>query len=330
MNISRIVIPGLVLMLGMSPFTLSAAEQKTAVERPAVMSAKASRTLLIDITAAGNRLVAVGDRGHILYSDDQGKTWTQASVPVSVLLTSVYFSNAQEGWAVGHNGVILYSSDAGQNWQLQHDDSKGTAGKEGAPLLGVWFANNQEGFAVGAYGYFLTTHDGGITWSDSSELLTNPDEVHLNAVKGSADGNTVFIAGEGGILLRSLDRGQTWSALKSPFDGSFFGIAPIGEYQWLAYGLQGRLFVTSDNGNSWSRIQTGVTSGINAAARLPDGEVIVVGNAGVVLRAKDASFEMIPETRSDRQSITALAALANGGIVTVGEGGAKTISAAGQ
>ena len=47
----------------------------------ALESAKASRSLLLDVTHAGNRMVAVGDRGHILYSDDQGKSWTQAKVP---------------------------------------------------------------------------------------------------------------------------------------------------------------------------------------------------------------------------------------------------------
>lgn len=183
------------LLFGFLSLSATAAEVRTGVERPAVMSAKASRSLLIDIAQAGSRLVAVGDRGHILYSDNQGKAWLQAKVPVSVLLTSVYFTNANEGWAVGHNGVILHSSDAGQTWQLQHDDRAGDGDKAGAPLLGVWFADNQNGFAVGAYDYFLVTHDGGTTWQDNAQALNNPDGLHLNAIKGSADGNTVFIVG---------------------------------------------------------------------------------------------------------------------------------------
>jgi photosystem II stability/assembly factor-like uncharacterized protein len=326
MKFLPLMVSGLILATMTSPLT--AAESKSAVERPAMMSAKASRALMIDMVQAGNRLVAVGDRGHILYSDDNAKTWIQAKVPVSVLLTSVYFVNANEGWAVGHNGVILYSSDAGQSWQLQHDDQQASGDKAGAPLLGVWFADNRNGFAVGAYDYFLVTHDGGTTWEDNAHAISNPDGLHLNAIKASPDGNTVFIVGEGGILIRSQDHGQTWTTLTSPFDGSFFGITPLTANQVLVFGLQGRLFASNDAGRSWQKIETGVSSGLNATVRLSNNNIVVAGNAGVVLRAADESLNLIPEPRPDRQSITSLIALPNGSLVTAGEGGLKLIPAA--
>lgn len=307
-----------------------AATPKSSVDRPATVSAKASRSLLLDLAQAGKRLVAVGDRGHILLSDDQGKSWIQAKVPVSVMLTSVHFPNAQEGWAVGHNGVILYSSDAGANWQLQRADKGSGSEKAGAPLLGVWFADNQNGYAVGAYGYFLATHDGGTTWQDNSSALNNADGWHLNAIRGMSGGSSVFIVGEHGVVFRSLDKGVTWSALASPFDGSFFGVAPIAPDLVLIFGLQGRLFASVDQGGQWRQVQTGVTSGINAATRLEDGRIIVVGNAGVVLGAKDSSLNLIPETRSDRQSITAVLPLSGSGVLTAGDGGVKSLSAAGK
>jgi len=68
----------------------------------------ASRSLLLAIAPAGQRLVAVGERGHILLSDDQGQTWSQAeSVPTRSLLTGVCFGNDGQGVAVGHDEVIL-------------------------------------------------------------------------------------------------------------------------------------------------------------------------------------------------------------------------------
>ena len=52
--------------------------------RYSIESAKAASNLLLDITEAGDRLVVAGDRGHILYSDDGGNSWTQARCrPVS-------------------------------------------------------------------------------------------------------------------------------------------------------------------------------------------------------------------------------------------------------
>ena len=75
-----------------------------------IQSTKAQHGLMLDVAQAGARLVAVGDRGHILYSDDQGQNWTQAKVPTRQLLTAVYFVDATHGWAVGHDAQILMSS----------------------------------------------------------------------------------------------------------------------------------------------------------------------------------------------------------------------------
>ena len=88
---------------------------------PAIKSSLAAKTLLNGITHAGKRLVSVGQRGHIVYSDDNGKSWIQANVPVSSDLLGVNFPTAEKGWAVGHDGVVLHSSDGGVNWIKQFD-----------------------------------------------------------------------------------------------------------------------------------------------------------------------------------------------------------------
>ena len=68
------------------------------LDTPSTITSLATRSLLNGITRAGKRLVAVGARGHILYSDDEGKSWKQASVPVSSDLTAVNFPTPQQGW----------------------------------------------------------------------------------------------------------------------------------------------------------------------------------------------------------------------------------------
>lgn len=330
MKISSRLLLALAVMASAVSFPAAAEGVKSGVDRPATVSAKASRSLLLDASRAGQRIVAVGDRGHILWSDDEGKTWTQAKVPVSVMLTAVHFPNEREGWAVGHNGVILFSADAGATWQLQRSDKTVESDKAGAPLLGVWFADNQNGYAVGAYGYFLATHDGGVTWLDNSAAINNGDGWHLNAIRGLPGTNAVFIVGEHGVLFRSNDKGASWQSLSSPFDGSYFGISPVAENLVLVYGLQGRLFASTDVGNSWQQVPTGVTSGLNAAVKLDDGSVVVAGNAGVVLSAKDSGLNFIPETRPDRQSISSVIPLSSGGLLTVGDGGVKVLPAFGK
>src|SRR5204862_8094244 len=63
-------------------------------------------------------------RGHIVYSDDAGTSWTQATVPVSVDLTAVAFSGTSSGWVAGHDGVVLATHDGGATW------TKRLAGKQ--------------------------------------------------------------------------------------------------------------------------------------------------------------------------------------------------------
>ena len=90
------------------------------LQRPALFALRASRAVTLAIVSAGRRSVAAGERGIVLWSDDD-KTWQQAKVPVSVTLTALSFPTPQQGWAVGHGGLVLHSADGGQNWARQLD-----------------------------------------------------------------------------------------------------------------------------------------------------------------------------------------------------------------
>ena len=127
-------------------------------DRYAMISDKAATSLLLDIERLpdSERLVAVGDRGHILFSDDSGQNWQQARVPSIQMLTAVAFPTQKTGYAVGHDNLILKTEDAGENWKQVYRDIEVEA-----PLLDVWFHNEQRGMAVGAYGAILKTIDGG-------------------------------------------------------------------------------------------------------------------------------------------------------------------------
>ena len=80
----------------------------------------AAHSLLLDIARAGDRLVAVGERGHVLLSDDDGETWKQVQVPTRTMLTAVHFLDDKLGFAVGHDAVILRTEDGGSIWQRVH------------------------------------------------------------------------------------------------------------------------------------------------------------------------------------------------------------------
>jgi photosystem II stability/assembly factor-like uncharacterized protein len=106
------------------------------LSQAALLTPKALAAAMLAVTRAGERLVAVGERGTVLLSDDHGASWKQAAVPVQVTLASVCFADAKTGWAAGHLGVILRSDDAGATWQKQLDGIQAAARAAGGASCG--------------------------------------------------------------------------------------------------------------------------------------------------------------------------------------------------
>lgn len=277
----------------------------------------ARNSLLLDITLADGRLVTVGERGHVLISDNEGQTWNQKQVPTRSQLTAVYFTDDKHGWAVGHDAVIISTSDSGETWSLQHRDKQ-----YDDPLLDVWFRDRNHGFAVGAYGLFLSTDNGGISW-DKRHI--SDDDFHLNAITSISD-NELFIAAEQGHLYHSTDGGFSWSELESPYAGSFFGIISISENSLLLYGLRGNLFRSNDKGKSWEKIETATEATLMDALVQNNGNIHIVGLGGNILTSLDKGYSFQLKTRENRKALTAITETPTGQLATSGSAGISIIT----
>lgn len=288
-------------------FFISPAHAGEPVSQPAATVPQ----LLLDIAPAGERLVAVGERGRIFLSNDRGATWQVAAAPGEATLTAVYFHDARHGWAVGHDAVILRTGDGGASWALVHQ-----APEEYRPLLDVWFENPDHGFAVGAYGLFLETRDGGSRWQRRTLLA---EDMHLNAIAGGPGGR-LYIAGEAGTLLRSDDGGRRFRKLASPYRGSFFGVLRLPDGNPLVFGLRGKAFRSPDGGRRWVPVVTHGESALQGGAVLADGSVMLVGNDGTVLVSRDGGRRFAPRRDGPRQAYASVTA-AGEALVLVGERG---------
>ncbi len=306
---------------------------------PAEAARLAPQSLLLDIAQAGGRFVAVGERGHVLTSDNHGQTWSQAAgVPSQEMLTAVCFSDEKHGVAVGHDEIALVTSDAGNSWQRTH-----YAPDARQPLLDV-LCNGSDVIAVGAYGAYFTSADRGATWAERKFEAQpaaakkgpapkagdkNADDepgadFHLNRIV-AASGSRLYIAAEAGHLYRSDDAGKTWVGLPSPYEGSFFGILPLDGDSLLAYGLRGHLFRSEDGGHTWRQINAGTDAMLNDATRLPRNGVAVVGLSGALLLSRDGGQTFTLRQQADRKGLSALLAVGVTELVTVGEAGVKAI-----
>lgn len=257
----------------------SGAEFRDTLEIPAARVGKLTARPMIGIAKAGPRLVAVGSRGLIIFSDDAGRTWAQARVPVQSDLVAVNFPSSSDGWAVGHDGVVLHTSDSGATWEKQLDgkqahrlfkqyfsDKKALGGQYDKelqtvesnfgrgpflPYLDVWFKDKLNGYAVGSFGLLIATRDGGKTWEPWFDRIDNPDLLNLNGVSG-VNGN-IYIAAERGAVFRLDENSGHFIKFDTGYSGSLFGI--VGSAKVLvAYGLRGAIYASNNSGSNWRAV----------------------------------------------------------------------------
>lgn len=276
---------------------------------PAVATSAATVAPMLGAARAGERLVAVGDYGIVLLSDDGGAKFRQAAaVPVSSTLTAVSFVDAKEGWAVGHWGAILHTADGGEHWEIQR-----LSPEEDRPLFSVHFFDAQHGVAVGLWSLVLTTADGGKSW--------NPVTLPAPPEGGRGDRNLfkafpgqhgeLYVAAERGAVLKTTDRGATWSYLNTGYKGSFWSGVTLADGTLLVGGLRGNIYRSADGGKSWQAADSGTHSSITDLQEI-GGKVVGVALDGVQLESTDHGQHFTVSQRGDRLSLTAVQPGKNG------------------
>jgi photosystem II stability/assembly factor-like uncharacterized protein len=302
----------------------------------------ASKSLLLDITEINQeKLVAVGERGHILYSTD-GVNWQQAQVPLQTTLTAVYFIDESNGWAVGHDATILSSNDGGISWKIQQH-----LPQVEKPLLDVLFIDSNNGIAIGAYGLFYRTTDGGKSWviEYHNEFLYPGDQAYLAELKLQdeeayldeqssilphfnrvvADGRTLYLAGEIGLMAKSNDFGVSWEKLDEIYPGSFYDINRTQEGNLLVIGLRGHIFRSLKNGTPWQASESHVTALLSAIVLSDDQRVFILGNNGVLLESRDDGASFTQHLQKDGKALIAGVWFKNK-IIAVSDVGIKVIN----
>ena len=260
-----------------------AGEYQDPLDLPSVHLQVSQKSLLLDGAMAGSRLVVVGERGHIIYSDDQGGKWQQADVATRGHLNAVQFVNEKLGWAVGEDSIVLNTQDGGLTWQHQSD---GRDAQQKGPLLDLYFKNAKEGFAVGVFNKIYHTVDSGHSWQPWQDNIDNEDEWHLFAM--SAVEQNIYIASEMGLMFRSLDGGKKFEQIQTDHDGSFHGVLArkglSGQDELVLFGVGGVVYISLNSGETWVQLDTATEDGLSGGVWLDDGSALIVGANGVMVK----------------------------------------------
>lgn len=320
------------------------------VSVPALKSDLVLRSPLLATVSIGARVVGVGQRGHIVVSENAGKSWTQGNVPLSSDLVAVSFPSPLKGWAVGHDGVVIHTEDGGRNWQKQFDghaafdialkyyDGRAKAGDTEAaaflekeknlmayggtqPLMDVYFESDLVGYIVGTFNRIFRTGDGGKTWTPIMDKIDNGGELHLYSIHGGFD--AIYVTGEQGKVW-CLDATTHRFALRAaPYDGTLFGTLFGADGAVLAFGMRGAAFRSADQGSSWTRIKIAGQAGIAAGARLANGDLLLATLAGEALLSKDGGKTFQPVKMNKPMPYFGVTALSGNALAFVGTEGVR-------
>ncbi len=262
-----------------------------ALEEPALMSPLAAQSLLMDMERVGNSLVAVGERGHILISSDEADSWQQAPAPVRVTLTNTFFVDEQFGWTVGHDGVILKTEDGGKSW---HKVMDGIRANE------LMLTHARDRFAELEEAIETAPEE----QREELEMELESREYMLqDAETFSAEGasrpfldvwfkdrNEGLAVGAFGLILHTLDGGDTWQAwfdrMENPSLFHLNSITQIGDELFIA-AEAGNLYRSSDWGQSWDMLDSPYDGSFFGVIGSDDGHLIAFGLRGNAFQSSD-------------------------------------------
>ena len=320
---------------------------RSILHEPSLLTTQVNSGLYTWVTRAGNRLVAVGQGGRIILSDDNGKSWRQVETPTSVTLTHDVFVSPQSGWAVGQMGVVLHTSDGGEHWVMQLDGFQANRailaaaqaeaaqnppvasaandllnakqmvdGGPSVPFLTLLPLSSRNLVLAGGFGMAFTSNDAGASWQPILNLVPNPSALHIYDIIKDGSGQ-LWVGEEGLVLLR--DQHGNFKTLNPPFAGSFFGALRTANRTLILYGLQGTVLRSIDNGTSWVQAKIPSVAGIDAGIILKNGDVLLGDENGNLLLSRNDG-QSYTSTRTN-SPVVGLAQAADGSIITCGPQG---------
>lgn len=270
--------------------------------------------LVTGLAQRDSRWLAAGEQGRILIADKAEGPWREAKVSPQrgSNLTSVLFIDDRVALAAGHDSWILRSEDGGETWtEVLFDPERSE------PLLGISGPYDGKLYAYGGFGQFQTSTDSGKTWQRVTHEALG--DKHLNAMTRLSDG-TLVLVGERGLMATSCDAGLSWAALPEIYPGSFFGALALKDNGLMVYGMRGNAFVTQDR-QTW--IQSALPQPISmfGATLDAEGQIVMVGENGSVLRSSDGGEHFALATGGARERLATVLPLDDGGWLVSGEAG---------
>ena len=238
------------------------------------------------ITIRENEIWTVGQHGMVIFSKDNGISWTEKTIDGNWLSDITFLSNGA-GYIVGsygNIGAIFTSLDNGENWDLMETFP------DLVTIDKIKFARDDLGWATCSNNKILRSTTFGRSWEVVIDSIYFPDNI-------SVSGDTAWITYNNKIL-RTTNAGSSWESFKV-FDYSaiiFSGcdVDFINSKVGYVSTYDSRVFKTTDGGETW-QLENYPKGLSNFAMDFVTEEVgWVFGYPGIVLK-RDPNFVSVDD-----------------------------------
>ena len=239
--------------------------------------------VLTPVTLSPSGHLYAGSPGMGVYqSTDKGITWLPKRDGLAASIVSALLRAPDNSLYAGTDGSGLYrTTDGGTSWLF-------VPTTPGAYKVMSLALDDSGKILVGTWGYGLLRQSGtGGTWQTITYgyfycVVTSP-------------GGVILAANDVGKVLHSTDYGKTWST-DSVGNGPLLSVADGGDGYLYAGLFQQGLFRSSDNGKSWTAMNSGLSNPIVRGFLVRPGGVLFAGTDGGLFRTTDRGESWAPVT----------------------------------
>lgn len=176
----------------------------------------------------------------------KAQSWQSQSSGTTVGITSIYFTDANTGWALGWkffpSKVLLKTTNAGATWFSQ------TLPASVVSPCDIWMVNSTTGYIVTHAAQIYKTTDGGSSWF--LQLLDPSGEGNFNSIIFT-NTNTGYAVGYPGLIYKTVNAGSSWLQQITGTSVFLYDIAFSGTDTAYVSGDNGTILKTVNGGAGW-------------------------------------------------------------------------------
>ncbi|MDP3461799.1 MAG: YCF48-related protein, partial [Bacteroidales bacterium] len=219
---------------------------------------------LTDISITENQSIYISSSKPGLWkSTDGGNNWENKFVGEIGNLTDIMFVDDNLGYLCGYdnlNNYVFKTEDGGQIWQESYSEQRTNA----SPIIRLVITDLGHIIAATLNRRIIKSTDQGANW----EVFDAATDVSINSLTVPSE-EVIFAGTPEGTIFKSTNGAESWSEINFPIiPGYFFtkdlhfidDLNGLGAMNKLSN--QGKLFSTSDGGQTWVELYYGYTNRI--------------------------------------------------------------------